>query len=169
MNEQQTILLVDDSENDLILMRRAFKKAKCNSPLQEVRNGEQAIAYLKGEGPYRDRDKFPLPAVVLLDLNMPKKNGFDVLTWVRVQPGLKRLAIIILTASKRSEDIELAFDLGATSFLVKPIDLEELATMMRHLCDWVQINHFPVLDEVGANKPQPATDAPTEISNDAIP
>jgi len=147
MNDQQTILLVDDSENDLILMRRAFKKAKCNSPLQEVRNGEQAIAYLKGEGPYGDRDKFPLPAVMLLDLNMPKKNGFDVLAWVRSQPLLRRLAIIILTASNRSEEVDRAFDLGATSFLVKPIALEDLATMMRHLCDWVQINHFPALHE----------------------
>jgi CheY-like chemotaxis protein len=150
MKDQRTILLVDDSENDLVLMRRAFTKAKCNSPLQEVSNGEQAIAYLKGEGPYRDRNKFPLPAVMLLDLNMPKGSGFDVLAWVRAQPMLKRLAIIILTASNRSEDVNRAFDLGATSFLVKPIDMEELATMLRCLCDWAQFNHFPALHEVGA-------------------
>jgi len=149
MKDQRTILLVDDSENDLILVRRAFKKAKCNSPLQEVRNGEEAIAYLKGEGPYRDRNKFPLPVVMLLDLNMPKGSGFDVLAWVRAQPMLKRLAIIILTASGRSEDVDRAFDLGATSFFVKPIDLEELATMLRCLCDWAQINRFPALHEVG--------------------
>jgi len=71
MNEKHTILLVDDSENDLFLMRMAFKKAEFNVPLQEVHNGEQAIAYLKGDDPYSDRDKFPLPAVILLDLNMP--------------------------------------------------------------------------------------------------
>ena len=149
MNEKETILLVDDSENDLMLMRVAFKKAKSNSPLQEVRNGEEAIAYLKGEGPYCDRNKFPLPIVMLLDLNMPKKSGFDVLAWVRAQPVLKRLAIIILTASMRSEDVERAFDLGATAFLVKPSNLETLAAMMRCLCDWVQINHFPSLNEAG--------------------
>jgi CheY-like chemotaxis protein len=149
MNEQQTILLVDDSKIDLVLMGAAFKKANCSNPLQEVHNGEEAIAYLKGEGPYSDRNKFPLPAVMLLDLNMPKKNGFDVLAWVRAQPVLKRLAIIILTASMRIEDVERAFDLGATSFLVKPISLNTLAAMLRCLCDWVQISQFPPLNEAG--------------------
>ena len=149
MKERQTILLVDDSENDLVLMRAAFEMAKCNIPVQEVRNGEEAIAYLKEEGPYCDRNQFPLPTVMLLDANMPKKSGFDVLAWVRAQPVLKRLAIIILTASMRSEDVERAFDLGATSFLVKPSSLEALAAMMRCLCAWVQINQFPPLDEAG--------------------
>ncbi len=149
MNERQTILLVDDSEFDLMLLREAFKRAKCDHPLQAVRNGEEAIAYLNGEGPYGDRNKFPLPTVMLLDLNMPKKNGFDVLTWVRAQPVLKREAIFILTASMRTEDVERAFDLGATSFLVKPSNLEALATMMRCLCDWIRINQFPPLEIAG--------------------
>lgn len=147
MNEKQTILLVDDSENDLMLMHAAFHMSKCNNPLQEVRDGEEAIAYLKGDGPYCDRNEFPLPVVMLLDLNMPKKNGFDVVAWVRAQPVLKRLVIIITTASMRSEDVDLAFDLGATSFLVKPSSLETLAEMMRCLCDWIEINHFPSLGE----------------------
>src|SRR3989442_6456219 len=120
MNEWQTILLVDDSENDREIMRVAFKKANFSNPLQEVHNGEEAIAYLKGEDVYTDRNKFPLPAVMLLDLNMPMKNGFDLLSWVRTQPALKRLSIVILTASTRMEDVERAFDLGANSFLVKP-------------------------------------------------
>jgi len=140
---------VDDSENDLILMREAFTTAKCDTLLLDVRNGEEAIAYLKGEGAYRERNKYPLPTVMLLDLNMPRKSGFEVLAWVRAQPGLKRLAIIILTASMRSEDLERAFDLGATSFLVKPSNLDTLAAMMRCLCDWLQINHFPSLNEAG--------------------
>jgi CheY-like chemotaxis protein len=117
--------------------------------LQETRNGEEAIAYLKGEGSYGDRNNFPMPTIMLLDLNMPKMNGFDVLAWVRGQPGLKRLTIIILTASMRSEDIERIFDLGATSYLVKPSNLQTLAAMMRCLCEWVQINHFPSLNEAG--------------------
>jgi CheY-like chemotaxis protein len=145
MNERQTILLVDDGENDLVLLRRAFAMAKCSNPLQEARNGEEAIAYLQGEGRFGDRSKFPFPIIMLLDLNMPRKNGFDVLTWVRLQPNLKRLAIIILTASMRAADVERAFDLGATSFLVKPSNLDTLSTMMRCLCDWIQINHFPPL------------------------
>ena len=147
MNDKQTILLVDDSENDLALMRIAFKKAGFNSPLKEVHNGEEAIAYLKGDSPYSDRDKFPLLAVMLLDLNMPMKNGFDVLTWVRSQPALKRLSIIVLSASMRIEDVERAYDLGANSFLVKPTDLNELVNMLRVLRDWLQINHFPPFND----------------------
>jgi len=148
MNGRQTILLVDDSENDIFLMRAAFKKAEFNISLQEAHNGEEAIAYLKGEGIYSDRNKYPLPSVMLLDLNMPMKNGFDVLSWVRTQPAFKRLSIIILTASSRPEDVERAFDLGANSYLVKPRDLETLAAMIRCLRDWIQINHFPPLNEM---------------------
>jgi CheY-like chemotaxis protein len=147
MNEKHTILLVDDSENDLFLMRMAFKKAEFNVPLQEVHNGEQAIAYLKGDDPYSDRDKFPLPAVILLDLNMPMKNGFDVLTQ---QTGLKRLSIIVLTASMRPEDVARAFDSGANSFLVKPGTMEKLTDMIRCLRDWLQYNNFPPLDDAAS-------------------
>jgi len=148
MNVKQTILLVDDSENDLFLMRAAFKKAEFHSPLHAVQNGEEAIAYLKGEGIYSDRDQYALPAVMLLDLNMPRKNGFQVLEWVRAQPELKRLSVIILTASLRTEDVERAFDLGANAFLVKPATLDYLITMIRWLRDWLEINHFPPLNEV---------------------
>lgn len=150
MNERQTILLVDDSTNDIFLMRAAFKKAEFNSQLQEVHNGEEAIAYLKGEGIYQDRSKYPLPAVMLLDLNMPMKNGFDVLSWVRSQPTFKRLSITILTASMRPEDVERAFDLGANSYLVKPSNLDALAAMIRCLRDWIRINHFPPLNDLVA-------------------
>jgi CheY-like chemotaxis protein len=147
MNEYQTILLVDDSVNDLMLLRLAFQKAEFKNQLQIVYNGEEAIAYLKGEGNYSDRSQYPLPAVMLLDLNMPMKSGFDVLTWVRAQPGLRRLTIIILTASMRTEDVERAFDLGATSYLVKPSKLDGLIDMVRCLHDWLEINHFPPLNE----------------------
>lgn len=143
MNERQTILLVDDSEDDLVLLRGAFKKADFNNPLQQVENGEKAIAYLTGEGPYNDRARFPLPAVMLLDLNMPTRNGFDVLQWLRTKPGLSRLTVVVLTASAREEDVERAFDLGANSYLVKPATVAELVTMIRCLRDWLRINHFP--------------------------
>ena len=148
MNQGQTILLVDDSENDIFLMRRAFKKAEFNTLLQEVHNGEQAIAYLKGEGVYSDRNEYPLPSVMLLDLNMPMKNGFDVLRFARTQPAFNRLSIIILTASMREEDVEQAYDLGASSYLVKPSTIDALADMIRCLRDWIQINHFPPLNEM---------------------
>ena len=148
MNEKQTILLVDDSENDLLLMRMTFKEAEFNNPLQEVHNGEEAIAYVQGEGPYSDRTKFPLPAVVLLDLNMPKKNGFDVLDWVRTQPALKRITIIILTASRRSDDVKQAYSLGVNSFLVKPATIEKLVQMVGCLRDWLHMNQVASLNGV---------------------
>jgi CheY-like chemotaxis protein len=148
MNQRKTTLLVDDSENDLMLMRFAFKKAEFDNQLREVHNGEEAIAYLRGEDAFSDRNQYPLPAVMLLDLNMPMTNGFDVLTWAGTQPALKRLPIIILTASKRTEDVERAFDLGASSYLVKPTSLDDLTAMIRCLRDWLQYNHFPPLNEV---------------------
>jgi CheY-like chemotaxis protein len=148
MTGQQTILLVDDSVNDLELMQIAFRKADFAVPVQVAHNGEEAIAYLAGEGKYSDRSQFPLPAVILLDLNMPMKNGFDVLAWLRSKPPLfKRISTIILSASARPGDVERAFDLGANSYLVKPTDLSDLVSMIRRLRDWLEINHFPPLNE----------------------
>jgi len=146
MHENKTILLVDDCENDLILMRIAFRKAGFNNRLNEVHNGEQAICYMKGEGQYEDREKFPMPSWMILDLNMPRKNGFEVLTWMRAQTEFKHFPIIVLTASTRPQDVQQAFDLGATSFLVKPSDLADLTAMIQCLRDWFQINHFPPLN-----------------------
>lgn len=148
MSEKRPILLVDDCADDLFFMHSAFKKAEFNTPLQEVHNGVDAIAYLKGEGVYSDRDAFPLPILMLLDLNMPMKSGFDVLKWVRAQSGLKHMPAIVLTASTRMEDVEHAFDLGATDFLVKPRTVKGLTDMIRRLRDWIEINHFPPLNEV---------------------
>ena len=147
MNEMPTILLVDDSENDLMLMRAVFKKVGFGGSLHEVHNGEEAMAYLKGEGAYHDRRQFPLPTVMLLDLNMPKRSGFDVLSWLNTQPAFKYLPVIVLTASARTEDVKRAFDLGASSYLVKPGNLGALTDMIRCLRDWLQLNHFPPLNE----------------------
>ena len=147
MNERQTILLVDDSENDICLVRAAFKTAELTNPIQEAHNGDEAIAYLQGEPPFDDRTKYPLPALMVLDLNMPTRNGFEVLEWLRAQPGLKRLNVFILTASLREEDVDRAFDLGANSFLVKPSSIEGLTSIGRCLRDWIGCNNFPQLAE----------------------
>jgi CheY-like chemotaxis protein len=143
-----TILLVDDSDNDLLLMSLAFEKASFPGVLRIVHDGEEAIAYLEGRHPYSDRVRDPLPTLVLLDLNMPKKSGFDVLEWVRAHPTLRRLPIMVLTASMVSGDVERAFDLGANSFLVKPTRIEDLIVMIRSLREWLNFNHFPRLAEV---------------------
>jgi CheY-like chemotaxis protein len=143
MNEKQTILLVDDSDDDLSLLKHACRAAEFKASLQTVNNGAEAIAYLKGEGVYDDRNRFPLPTLMLLDLNMPKVNGFDVLTWLRTQTELKRFSIIVLTASELPEDVDQAFDLGANSYLVKPSKLAELIALICCLRDWLEYNHFP--------------------------
>jgi CheY-like chemotaxis protein len=168
MNEQETILLVDDSEDALILMREGFRQANCTHPLQEVRDGEEALAYLKGEGSYADRGKYPMPMAVLLDLNMPKMNGCDVLTAVRALPEFKHLAIFVLTASMREEDVERAYYFGATAFLVKPGTLEKLAAMAQCICDWIQINHFPPVHEAEREPEAGVSNGQSRTGRDAL-
>jgi CheY-like chemotaxis protein len=145
MNEKLTILLVDDNPDDLSFVKHACGAAHFTASLQTVHSGEEAITYLKGEGAYSNRDKFPLPRVILLDLDMPKLSGFDVLSWVRAQPVLKRLWIIVLTASAQPEDVERVFELRANSYLVKPKTMPGLVAMMCCLRDWLEYNRFPSL------------------------
>jgi CheY-like chemotaxis protein len=147
MKHTPSVLLVDDSKDDVFLMRAAFRKAGFDVPLLAVHGGAEAIAYLKGDHPYSDRVQCPLPGLMLLDLNMPMKNGCDVLSWVRSQPRLKRLSVIVLTSSALPEDIERAYECGASAFLVKPASLEALVTMIRCLRDWMQINHLASVAE----------------------
>lgn len=145
--EDPIVLLVDDSEDDALLLGRIFERVGFMAPLQFVRDGEEVIAYLNGAGVYADRTKFPLPTVVLLDLKMPRKSGFDVLTWIRQQPGLKRLCVYILSASSQIDDIKRAYDLGANSYLVKPGTLDELTGMAQGLLAWLKLSHFDVSEE----------------------
>jgi CheY-like chemotaxis protein len=126
-----TILLVEDNPDDVLLMKWAFSKANLVNPLQVVEDGEQAVAYLSGDGPYADRSRYPLPVLVLLDLKLPRKSGLEVLHWVRQQPGLKRLRIVVLTSSNQKADINQAHELGANSYLVKPGTLDSLIEMLK--------------------------------------
>jgi CheY-like chemotaxis protein len=134
------VLLVDESENDALLMRIAFQRSGFGKPLQWARSGEQAIAYLLGSSGYEDRTEFPSPALVLLDLNMPRINGFEVLGRIRQEPALRRLLVFILTASDRTEDIIRAFDLGANAYLVKPPSLDELIRTAQCLRAWLAVS-----------------------------
>jgi CheY-like chemotaxis protein len=130
MGIRNAILLADDSEDDELLFRRAVRISGLANPVIIVRDGEAAIAYLKGEGAYADREKHPLPTVLMLDLKMPRKNGFEVLQWVKQQPELKDLLVVVLTSSERQEELDRSYELGANSVLVKPCaveDLQELA------------------------------------------
>jgi CheY-like chemotaxis protein len=137
------ILLVDDSPNDALLMAAVFQRAGFAHPLQFVTRGEEAVAYLRGEGRYADRVQFPSPAVILLDLNMPRQNGFEILAWIRRQPRLGRVRVYILSASSRQQDIDLAFDLGANAFLVKPGSFDELSHLATALLSWLKVCQYP--------------------------
>jgi len=149
MIQDPIVLLVDDSENDVVLMRIVFERAGFVQPLQRAFDGNEAIAYLRGDGRYGDRAQFPLPTVMLLDLNMPRKNGFEVLEWIRRQPALERLHVYVLTASSRPEDIERAYHLGANSYLVKPGNLDGLQDMAQCLCAWLKLSQFAPLEIAG--------------------
>src|SRR5690349_14765253 len=120
MLERGIILLAEDREDDVLLIQQAFEQAGIRNPLFVVRDGEEAISYLSGEGKYAKREEFPLPDLLLLDLKMPRKDGFDVLRWLMQQPSLSALRVLVLTTSGEIYDVDEAYQLGANSFLVKP-------------------------------------------------
>lgn len=138
------ILLAEDRDDDVALIKRAFKTAQIDSSIQVVNDGEQAVAYLQGVGAYADRDAHRLPDLLLLDLSMPRMNGFEVLKWIRQQPGLKSLRVIILTASENLQDMKRAWELGANSYLVKPADLRLFVSLIDALHKyWLEADKAP--------------------------
>ncbi|KAB8317634.1 response regulator [Tolypothrix campylonemoides VB511288] len=145
MTAPHTILLVEDDPNDILLTQRAFRKANLtNAVLQIVTDGDTAVAYLSGVGEYADRDRYPLPVVVLLDLKLPRRSGHEILAWLRQQPELKRLLVVILTSSNHRSDINQAYDLGANSYLLKPVGLTALVEVVQALnLYWILLNQKP--------------------------
>jgi CheY-like chemotaxis protein len=144
MLTDQIILLAEDDPNDTLLIKRAFQKAALGEALKTVTDGEQAIDYLRGAKQYADRARFPLPFLLLLDLKMTATNGFEVLQWVRAQPDLKRLLVVVLTSSNLQADVDRAYDLGANSYLVKPVEFNEMVNMIQRFeAYWTELNRFP--------------------------
>lgn len=142
--EELTILLVEDNQTDVLLIRRAFDKAKLANPLQVVSDGDAAVEYLSGEGPYSDRSAFPLPILILLDLKLPRRSGLEVLQWLRAQETLKRMPVVILTSSQQDRDVNAAYDTGVNSYLVKPVDFEGLLKMLQTVnLYWLMLNQPP--------------------------
>src|SRR5690242_11644398 len=139
---QSTVLLAEDDPDDVLLTRLAFEKARLANPLQVVRDGAELLAYLQGEGSYGDRRQYPLPFLLLLDLNMPRLNGFQVLEWLRAHPDFQKLSIAIMTSSAHDPDISRAYELGADSYLIKPPDAEALLALVQRLhAYWVILDH----------------------------
>jgi CheY-like chemotaxis protein len=138
------ILLVEDSSDDALLIQRAFRKANLANSVQLVRDGEEAVAYLKGDPPFSDRSQFPLPVLMLLDLKLPRRSGLEVLEWVRQDGPLKRLPVVVLTSSRESVDVNRAYDLGVNSYLTKPVGFDALLEMVRSVnLYWLILNQQP--------------------------
>jgi CheY-like chemotaxis protein len=125
------ILLAEDDANDVFFMRRAVQKAAIEFPLQVVTDGQQAVDYLGGQGPFSDREQFPLPSIILLDLKMPFLDGFEVLSWIRSQISLQNIPVVILTSSAEERDRRKAAELGAKAYFVKPPKPETLKEVMQ--------------------------------------
>ena len=141
------ILHVEDDEPYVYLLRLTFERAGITSPVHVVSDGQMAKDYLAGLGEFADRQKHPLPCLVLLDLKLPKVNGLEVLEWIRQQPGLKKLVVVVLSSSAQPEDVERAYELGANSYIEKPLELGRTQEIVQLLKGWwLGYNRYAPID-----------------------
>ena len=146
MSEPSVILLAEDRDDDVHLFLRAFEQSGVTAPIYVVRDGEEAIHYLVGKGKYAARSEYPLPTVLLLDLKMPRVDGFEVLKWVRQQPTLQNLLVLVLTSSEDIRDVNRAYELGANSFFVKPHDFADTKALAKEILNyWLKVNAPPTI------------------------
>jgi CheY-like chemotaxis protein len=117
-----TVLLVEDDINDIFLVKRAFKMAQLANPLQVVTDGEEATHYLSGQDKYADRETYPLPKLIVMDIKMPRMTGFEVLEWIKHDGRLRRIPVVIVSSSDRHQDIDRAYELGANAYMIKPVN-----------------------------------------------
>jgi DNA-binding response OmpR family regulator len=134
INALRPILAAEDDEGDAVLLRLAFKRAQIHQRLIVVQDGQEAIDYLSGTPPYDDRVNYPLPSMLLLDLKMPRLNGFDVLAWWKTNDELRDLPVIVLSSSAHKMDIDKARKMGACDYIVKPHGFTQLTKIMKELC-----------------------------------
>lgn len=131
----KTILVVEDTEDDVFFLKRALKSARISNPIHVVVDGQQALDYLSGAGPYADREKYPLPALILLDLKLPYVMGLDVLKWIRAQPEFDKTIVAVLTSSQQDNDITETTRLGGNFYFVKPPSPEKLSDLVLRLAE----------------------------------
>jgi CheY-like chemotaxis protein len=151
------ILIAEDSPDDVFILREAFRKAGVHHKLHVVSDGVEAVAYLNGEDSYANRTQYPFPDILLLDLNMPRLNGFEVLEWLRAEDHCRRLVVHILSASALEADIERAYELGANSYFVKPSRMDELVAFVSALNQWHHLISLPPKPESNKTETQRAT------------
>ena len=132
-SKPQVVLSVDDNDVDGALLERAFKRTSIPARLYRVSEGPQAMAYLAGDGIYRDRDSYPLPDLVLLDLAMPKMSGVEVLKWIRGQNVVRKTRVLIFTSSEKPEDVQAANEIGADGYLLKPTKFDDLKKLVKQI------------------------------------
>jgi CheY-like chemotaxis protein len=138
------ILYADDDVNDAFFMKRAFAQAGIPNPLVIVSDGQEAMDYLSNTGLYADKASYPTPCLILIDINMPKESGIDVLRWLRTQPGIQVLPVIVVSSSTQDTDIQRAYFYGANSYLTKPGTPNELLALVKELGKyWLNINRTP--------------------------
>lgn len=141
-----TILLVEDEQSDVALLRRAFDTVHLLNPVVHLANGDEALAYLAGAGQYTDRNTYPLPVLVLLDLKLPGMSGLQLLQWIRSRRDVRRIPVVVLTMDEGSATINAAYDAGANSYLVKPGDSQQVLRMVETIQRyWLNLNEPPQL------------------------
>jgi CheY-like chemotaxis protein len=144
ISERAVILLAEDEEDYVLLLKRAFSEAKIQNPSYVVSTGPELMSYLKGEGKFVNRDEYPLPDLLLVDIKLPGFTGLEVLGWVRSQPGLSGLRVLVLTSSDHMKDVNDAYRLGANSFLLKPYDFSDLVYLAKMIQEfWLRISKCP--------------------------
>lgn len=143
-NKSQTILIVEDSDDDYMATVRAFKKANLINPVRRCTNGDQAIDYLLQRGEFSGPDKAPRPSIILLDLNLPGTDGREVLGTIKADPDLQKIPVIVLTTSNAEQDIEQCYAAGANSYVQKPVDLVGFIQSVARLTDyWFNVSILP--------------------------
>lgn len=148
-----TILLIEDDDNDRFIIQRAFRQNEVSDPIQTLSGGNQAIAYLKGEGEYADRSRFPYPSLLITDLKMPSGDGFSVLEFLKQTPHQKIVPVLVLSASRDDDDIKRAYELGASCYLQKPSETKELRRLLKLFHDFWKECQLPQVDESGKQMP----------------
>lgn len=136
MTNPTPILLVEDDDNDVFFFKRALQLAAVENPLHVVKDGQEATDYLEGAGPFADRQQHPPPGVIVLDLNLPRKHGLEVLKWIRHRHQWAAVPVIVLTSSSSELDVTVAYRLGANSYFVKPTDPDLLVELLRVLKEY---------------------------------
>lgn len=131
-----TVLLVEDDLNDIFLVKRAFKMARIQNPLQVVTDGEEVILYLRGQGKYCNRTAHPLPKLIVMDLKMPRRTGFEVLEYVKGDPLLRRIPVVIVSSSEDPADINRAYELGANAYMIKPVDFRAVEHLFQAITQY---------------------------------